>query len=94
MSTDDGFRLRNGTRRPTDGEVEAGVAMDDSSHQTPEEREAFLSPPTKKAAMTFLNPRKRKHIGVVQSLKVIANSSGVFLLCLFMVRRTCSSDLY
>jgi len=84
MSTDEVFRLRNGTRRPTN----------DSLQQIPEEGEAFLGLPTKKAAMTFLNPRKRKHIGVVRSLKVVANSSCAFLLCVLRGRTRSSAELY
>ena len=89
MSTDEGFRLRNGTNRPTDPEAEAGVLMEDSRPQTPEaEHDAFLNIPATMVAtvaMGFLNPKKRKHIGVVQSLKAIAMSSCVFPLCLFVV---------
>ena len=92
MSTDEGFRIRNGTDRPTDAEAEAGVAMEDSRPQTPEDETQLDISTTTVAtvAMGFLNPRKRKHIGVVQSLKAIAMSSCVFLIS--PRGRTCSSD--
>ena len=70
--------------------------MEDSRPQTPEpESEALLTFPTMTVAavgMGFLNPRKRKHISVVQSLKAIAMSSCVFLMSLH--GRAHSSDAF
>ena len=83
MSTDEGIRLRNGTHRPTDPEAGQAV-MEDNRQQTPE-ADALLNFPTRAVAtvaMGFLNPKKRKHIGVVQSLKAIAMSSCVFIISL------------
>ena len=69
--------------------------MEDSRQQSPEPEssETLLTFPTTAAAavgMGFLNPKKRKHIGVVQSLKAIAMSSCVFLIS--SRGRTHSSD--
>ena len=77
MSTDQGFRLRNGTNRLSDAEAEGG------RQETPEpelqpDREALLNDlPTMTAAvsMGILSPKKRKYIPVVQSLKAIVMSS-------------------
>ena len=79
MSTDEGFRLRNATKRPTDdAEAEAGVTSPDNRQPTTEERTKPLLNFSTMAATRFLNPRKRKHIGVVQSLKAITMSSCAF----------------
>ena len=77
MSTDEGFRLRNGTNRLTDEEAE------DGRQETPEpapqpERESLLPTMATAVSMGILSPKKRKHIPVVRSLKAIAMSSCVF----------------